>query len=106
MAAGFTVTSIHETAPKGVTDGITARVVKEGTPEDPSIVMELTFAPGAAFGEDAHGRPEILVVTDGVFGDGEAEYGAGSVIVGAPGSVHFPQSKDGCTVLAIHPAGL
>lgn len=105
MPLGFRVTSIQDTPPLGVTDGITARVVKEGTPEDPSVVMELTFAPGAAFGEDAHSLPEILLVTEGVFGDGEAEYGKGSVIVGAPGSVHFPQSKDGCTVLAFHPAG-
>ncbi|UGQ11510.1 cupin domain-containing protein [Yinghuangia sp. ASG 101] len=89
----------------GVADGITARLLKEGTSEDPSVVMELTFAPGAAFGEDAHSLPEVLVVTDGVFGDGEREYGKGSIIVGAPGSVHFPQSKDGCTVLAFHPAG-
>jgi quercetin dioxygenase-like cupin family protein len=105
MLAGFSVTSIHDTPPFGVNDGITARVVKPGTPEDPSVVMELTFAPGAVFGEDAHARPEILIVTDGVFGDGHAEYGKGSVIVGSPGSVHFPQSKVGCTVLAFHPAG-
>lgn len=105
MPAGFTVTAIQDTPPLAVNDGITARVVKQGTADDPSVVMELTFAPGAAFGEDAHRLPEILVVTDGVFGDGETEYAAGSVIVGAPGSVHFPQSRLGCTVLAIHPAG-
>lgn len=89
-----------------VTDGITARLLKEGTVEDPSVVMELTFAPGAAFGEDVHMRPEILVITDGVFSDGNAEYGKGSIIVGTPGSSHYPQSASGCTVLAIHPAGL
>lgn len=105
MPAGFIVTSLQDTPPLQVNDGITARVVKPGTAEDPSVVMELTFAPGASYGEDAHQRPEILVVTDGVFGDGEAEYGKGSVIVGRPGTVHFPQSKDGCTVLAFHPAG-
>ncbi|WP_436792019.1 cupin domain-containing protein [Yinghuangia sp. YIM S10712] len=105
MLPGFSVTSIQDTSPLGVTDGITARVVKEGTEEDPSVVMELTFAPGAAFGEDAHSLPEILLVTEGVFSDGHGEYGKGTVIVGSPGSVHFPQSKDGCTVLAFHPAG-
>lgn len=105
MLPGFTVTSLQDTAPLSVADGITARVVKEQTADDPSVVMELTFAPGAAFGEDAHSLWEILLVTDGVFGDGESEYGKGSVIVGSPGSVHFPQSKHGCTVLAFHPAG-
>ncbi|MGW1990420.1 cupin domain-containing protein [Embleya sp. NPDC001921] len=106
MQSGFRVTSIQDTPPSTVTDGITARVLKEGSAEDPSVVMELNFAPGAAFGEDAHALPEILIVTDGVFLDGHAEYGKGSVIVGAPGSVHFPQSEVGCTVLTIHPAGL
>ncbi|GAA4986422.1 hypothetical protein GCM10023205_66290 [Yinghuangia aomiensis] len=106
MPAGFTVTSLAEAAQMQVNDKITARVVKQESPEDPSVIMELTFAPGAAFGEDAHRLPEILIVTDGVFGDGTAEYGVGSVIIGTPGSVHFPQSKDGCTVLAFHPVGL
>lgn len=106
MLAGFTVTSLAETAPTQVNEKITARIVKQASPEDPSVLMELTFAPGAAFGEDAHRLPEILLVTSGVFSDGTAEYGAGSVIVGAPGTVHFPQSAAGCTVLAFHPAGL
>lgn len=106
MPAGFHVTSIAETEPSQVNDKITARVVKRESPEDPSVLMELTFAPGASFGEDAHRLPEILIVTDGVFSDGTAEYGPGSVIVGSPGSVHFPQSELGCTVLAFHPVGL
>ncbi|MFI6978471.1 cupin domain-containing protein [Embleya sp. NPDC050154] len=106
MQPGFRVTSIQDTPPSTVADGIVARVLKEGSTEDPSVVMELNFAPGAAFGKDAHAQPEILIVTEGVFLDGHAEYGKGSVIVGTPGSVHFPQSEVGCTVLAIHPAGL
>lgn len=105
MPAGFTVTSLAETEPLQVNDKITARIVKEGSREDPSVIMELTFAPGAAFGADEHRLPEILVVTSGVFSDGTAEYAEGSVIIGAPGSVHFPQSEGGCTVLAFHPAG-
>lgn len=106
MQAQFSVTSIQATPAVTVAEGITSRVVKEGNPADPSVVMELTFAPGAAFGEDVHTQPEILVVTRGTFLDGQHAYGEGSVIAGAPGSVHYPQSQDGCTVLAIHPAGL
>ncbi|MGW0662879.1 cupin domain-containing protein [Streptodolium elevatio] len=106
MPAGFSVTTIQDTPANAVVDGITMRLLKEGTAEDPSVVMELTFAPGAAFGEDRHARPEILVVTEGVLSDGHADHPKGSVIVGSPGSVHFPRSADGCKVLVVHPAGV
>jgi hypothetical protein len=88
MSDDFFFASFQETSPQEVKPGVTARIVEE------------------SFGRDEHRRPETLIIEDGVFGDGEREHEAGSVITGAPGSAHHPQSKAGCTVPAIHPEGL
>jgi anti-sigma factor ChrR (cupin superfamily) len=105
MLEGFRFLSITDVPPKEVKEGITAKILKEGTAEDPSVFMELTFAPGAAFGRDEHDELEILHVLEGEFSDGDAVHGPGTVIIGHPGSVHFPASSSGCRVLAFHPQG-
>jgi anti-sigma factor ChrR (cupin superfamily) len=105
MLEGFDFLSVADVPAKEVADGITAKILKEGTAEDPSVFMELTFAPGARFGRDEHSAPEILHVLEGEFSDGNSVHGPGTVIVGHPGSVHFPASSSGCRVLAFHPRG-
>lgn len=105
MLEGFRLLAISDVPSQQVKEGITAKILKEGTTDDPSVFMELTFAPGAAFGRDEHSALEILHVLEGEFSDGQGIHGPGTVIIGQPGSVHFPASRSGCRVLAFHPQG-
>ncbi|WP_371680939.1 cupin domain-containing protein [Streptomyces sp. NBC_01276] len=88
-----------------INEHITARLLKEGTPHDPSVIMLLEFAPGARFGEDRHTVREFVHVVEGEFGDGTDTWQAGTVLCAEPGSVHYPQSATGCTLLVVYPDG-
>ncbi|MGW7415776.1 cupin domain-containing protein [Streptomyces sp. NPDC054863] len=88
-----------------VTEHITARRLKEGTANDPSVIVLLEFAPGARFGEDRHTVREFVHVVKGEFGDGTDLWEAGTVLCAEPGSVHHPQSAAGCTLLVVYPDG-
>ena len=106
MLSGFAITPLDQApAPVQVNDLITVRRLKESSASDPGVVMLLTFAPGAAFGEDRHAVREMLHVLAGEFSDGSDTWPAGTVICAEPGSVHYPQSETGCTVLAYYPDG-
>nr|WSX53914.1 cupin domain-containing protein [Streptomyces sp. NBC_00974] len=88
-----------------VNEHITARRLKEGTPNDPSVITLLEFVPGARFGEDRHTVREFVHVVRGEFGDGTDIWPAGTVLCAEPGSVHYPQSAAGCTLLVVYPDG-
>ncbi|MER5359790.1 cupin domain-containing protein [Streptomyces sp. NPDC002785] len=88
-----------------VNEHITARRLKEGTSNDPSVIMLLEFAPGAQFGEDRHTVREFVHVVKGEFGDGTDIWQTGTVLCAEPGSVHYPQSAIGCTLLVVYPDG-
>ncbi|WP_330239124.1 cupin domain-containing protein [Streptomyces sp. NBC_00525] len=106
MLPGFTIASPrHWPEPDEAGEGITAWRIKEASVADPSVMVVLRFAGGAAFGEDRHGVREIVHVMEGEFGDGRDVWPAGTVICGEPGSVHHPQSATGCTLLVIYPDG-
>jgi anti-sigma factor ChrR (cupin superfamily) len=88
-----------------VEEHITMRRLKEGTPNDPSVIVLLEFAPGARFGEDRHTVREIVHVLKGEFGDGTNVWPEGTLLCAEPGSVHYPQSAAGCTILVVYPDG-
>ncbi|KJY34729.1 MULTISPECIES: cupin domain-containing protein [Streptomyces] len=88
-----------------VNEHITMSLLKEGTPNDPSVIVLLEFAPGAQFGEDRHTVREIVHVLEGEFGDGTNVWPAGTLLCAEPGSVHHPQSAAGCTILVVYPDG-
>ncbi|MFF1733754.1 hypothetical protein [Streptomyces sp. NPDC058247] len=106
MLAGFTVANVSDLPQEALTDKIVRWTLKAGTPEDPSVIHRYQMAPGASAGEDPHFEVEHLLIEAGLFNDGERLWPAGSVISGAPGSVHYPSSAEGCTFLAFHPNGL
>ncbi|WP_158835890.1 cupin domain-containing protein [Streptomyces sp. NRRL S-350] len=88
-----------------VDEHITMRRLKEGTATDPSVIMLLEFAPGTQFGEDRHTVREIVHVLKGEFSDGTNVWPAGTLLCAEPGSVHYPQSAAGCTILVVYPDG-
>ena|ERR1700730_6736170 len=70
-------------------------------PDGPEASI-LRFAPGAYGTRHRHPGFELILVLDGVLEDEtEAKYGAGTLIVMSPGSIHTPQSSSGCAVLVV-----
>jgi len=68
------------------------------------ITLMLRFEAGADYPAHRHPEGEDYFVLDGTLTDGPHEYGAGTFVHHAPGSVHHPRSHTGCTLLVILPA--
>jgi len=56
------------------------------------------YAPGASSPSHVHDLGVEVFVLKGVFSDESGDYGSGSYIKNAPGSVHAPHSAEGCTL--------
>jgi anti-sigma factor ChrR (cupin superfamily) len=54
------------------------------------------YDPGAGFPSHAHPDGEEIFVLEGVFGDEQGEYPAGTFLLNPPGSRHAPHSERGC----------
>ena len=67
-------------------------------PGEPSVAL-LRYAPGASVPRHLHPGLETVVVLEGSQADERGEYGAGSLVVNAEGSVHSVRSEHGCVVL-------
>ncbi|VVE05012.1 anti-Sigm factor, ChrR [Pandoraea terrae] len=58
--------------------------------------------PGARSPQHIHESTELLLVTQGVFTDGDNEsYGPGEIVVYAAGSDHSSYSTEGCIALVV-----
>ena len=56
----------------------------------------LRFAPGARYGRHRHPAGEQYLVLEGSLEDGGRSYGAGAYVRHPPGSIHRPESREGC----------
>lgn len=72
-------------------------------PDRLGITILLQFDAGAHYPTHRHPGGEEYYVLDGTLQDGAAEYGAGTFVYHAPGSVHRPASRTGCTLLVVLP---
>ena len=63
----------------------------------------LRFAPGTAYPAHRHPGGEEYYVIEGSLEDGGKSWGAGSYVRHAPGSVHRPSSRAGCTLFVSLP---
>ena len=102
--AGVLAANWQDIAAQSVADGIYERLLWQGENGSRALVYE--FSPGTSFGVDAHeAGPEQIYVISGVFNDGRDDHPPGSFIHNPAGSVHVPQSAQGCVVLVIYPQG-
>ena len=67
-------------------------------PGEPSVAL-LRYAPGASVPRHRHAGLETVMVLEGSQSDERGEYGAGSLVVNAAGSIHSVRSEHGCVVL-------
>jgi hypothetical protein len=58
----------------------------------------LRFSSGASFITHAHDLSLEVFVLEGIFSDESGDYGPGSYIKNASGSMHAPRSAEGCTL--------
>ena len=68
------------------------------------VTLLLQFDAGASYPAHRHPEGEEYYVLDGTLRDGGHEYGAHTFVYHAPGSVHRPTSRTGCTLLVTLPA--
>ncbi len=54
------------------------------------------YDPGVGFPPHAHPEGEEIFVIEGVFGDEQGDYPAGTLLLNPPGSRHAPRSERGC----------
>jgi quercetin dioxygenase-like cupin family protein len=83
--------------------GVEYKVLRKH-PEHGGSTLLLRFAPGADYPTHRHPAGEEYFVLAGTLTDGAHTYRAGDYLYYAPGSVHRPTSRDGCTVLVHLPA--
>jgi quercetin dioxygenase-like cupin family protein len=83
--------------------GVEYKVLRKHAEHGGSTLL-LRFAPGADYPAHRHPRGEEYYVLSGTLNDGAHTYHAGDYLYYAPGSVHRPSSRDGCTVLVVLPA--
>lgn len=85
--------------------GVIKREVWRGGRGAKALVLQ--FAPGASFLKaDRHfPGPEEVFVVSGTFHDGVRDYPAGTFIHNPAGSLHVPQSRDGCVLFVFFPEG-
>lgn len=85
--------------------GIVKRTIWQGGNGARALVLE--FAPGASFLQaDKHDPgPEEVFVVSGTFNDGVRDYPAGTFIHCPAGSLHVPQSPNGCVLFVFYPEG-
>lgn len=67
------------------------------------LTILLKFEPGAQYHPHRHPGGEEYYVLEGELDDVGKTWPAGSYVWHAPGSIHKPRSKTGCTVLVILP---
>jgi quercetin dioxygenase-like cupin family protein len=68
------------------------------------ITLLLRFDPGARYPTHRHPEGEEYYVLEGQLEDAGREYGPHTFVYYAPGSVHRPASRTGCTLLVTLPA--
>jgi quercetin dioxygenase-like cupin family protein len=83
--------------------GVEYKVLRRHEEHGGSTLL-LRFAPGADYPAHRHPAGEEYFVLSGTLSDGARTYRTGDYLYYAPGSVHRPTSRDGCTVLVVLPA--
>lgn len=63
----------------------------------------LRFEPGATYGSHRHPGGEEYLVLEGSLEDGGKTYGTGTYVHHPPGSVHRPESRQGCLLFVTLP---
>lgn len=59
----------------------------------------LRYAPGASVPRHVHVGLETIIVLEGIQADERGAYGAGTMVLNPPGSIHSVWSDPGCTIL-------
>lgn len=70
-------------------------------PKTGSATALLRYAPGSSVPPHRHAGYEHIFVLSGSQSDEDGTYGAGSVLIHAPGTQHRVWSDEGCLVLAV-----
>ena len=79
--------------------GVQRRMLERDGEEVARATSLVRYAPGSYFAAHTHGGGEEFLVLDGIFSDGQGDYGAGTYVRNPVGSTHRPHSKNGCTIL-------
>ncbi|WP_254216752.1 cupin domain-containing protein [Synechococcus sp. CCY 9618] len=79
--------------------GVERRLLERDGGEVARATSLVRYAPGSRFSAHTHGGGEEVLVLEGVFSDGEGDYGAGTYVRNPVGSAHAPFSEAGCTIL-------
>jgi anti-sigma factor ChrR (cupin superfamily) len=105
---GVTAIEWRSVAPQPIFPGV-AGIRKRVLWTDPNGLkaMIVEIDAGACFPVlDVHEPgPEEVFVLSGTFNDGQDEYPAGTFIHNPAGSAHLPQSRTGCVLFLVFPAG-
>lgn len=78
--------------------GIEQKILEQDGTEGARSTSIVRFVAGACSPCHVHDLGVELFVLEGVFSDESGNYGPGSYIKNAPGSMHAPRSTDGCTL--------
>ncbi|MGP2655937.1 cupin domain-containing protein [Malaciobacter sp. WC5094] len=98
---GITSINVEDIAPKEVAIGVFEYTLWEEKNNKISAIYK--FEENTAFPIDSHGLyDEHIYVLSGTFNDGQTDYKKGSYIFNPKGTIHIPQSKEGCSVLVIY----
>jgi anti-sigma factor ChrR (cupin superfamily) len=79
-------------------NGVEQKILEQDGAEGARATSIVRYAPGASFPSHVHELGEEIFVLEGVLSDESGDYGPGSYIKNAPGSMHAPRSAKGCTL--------
>ncbi len=78
--------------------GVERRMLERDGAEVTRATSIVRYAPGASFPSHVHDLGEEIFVLEGVFSDESGDYGPGTYLKNAPGSIHTPRSGEGCVL--------
>ena len=78
--------------------GVERKMLERDGAEVARATSIVRYVPGASFPSHVHDLGEEIFVLEGVFSDEGGDYGPGTYLQNAPGSMHAPHSREGCVL--------
>ena len=82
----------------GPSNGIEQKILEQDGAETARTTSIVRYAAGTSFANQGHDLGVEIFVLEGIFSDKSGDYGSGSYIKNASGSMHASRSAEGCTL--------